>query len=297
MEASLPRVRRLAVSTRSFRRLALASALMLVVIVASGATVRLTGSGLGCEHWPGCQAGDPFPKSGVHSFVEFSNRIVSAFTILATLVTWLASLRAPGPRWTRWVAGGACLATLLQAPLGAITVYYKLNPWLVGTHLLLSMVVLALGVLVLLEAWNLRGERVPGYVRWFGALVGLSCGALLLSGVVSTAAGPHSGSVNVPRVWRFEPAVWVHVRATALFGITFLILLTWLGQRSRGHLRTAVALLGVLVVQMIVGEIQYRTHLPLGLVILHVTLSALVWAAAVVMVATLWRPMTPSTMS
>ena len=55
METSLPRLRRLAVSARTFRRLALASAVMLVVIVASGATVRLTGSGLGCEHWPGCR--------------------------------------------------------------------------------------------------------------------------------------------------------------------------------------------------------------------------------------------------
>ena len=264
---------------------------MLVVIVGSGATVRLTGSGLGCEHWPGCQAGDPFPKTGYHSFIEFSNRIVSAFAILATLVTWLASLRTAGlPRWTRWVAGAAFVGTLLQAPLGAITVHYKLNPWLVGSHLLLSMVVLALGVLVALEAWNVRGDPVPRYVAWFGGLVGVSCGALLLSGVLSTAAGPHSGSVDVPRVWRFEPAVYVHVRATAVFGLTFLVLLWWLGYNSRSHLRWALALLGVLVVQMIVGEIQYRTHLPIWLVILHVTLSALVWAAAVVVVATLWRP-------
>jgi len=264
---------------------------MLVVIVGSGATVRLTGSGLGCEHWPGCTAGDPFPKTGYHSFIEFSNRIVSAFAILATLVTWLASLRTQGlPRWVRWVAGGAFLGTLLQAPLGAITVHYKLNPWLVGSHLLLSMVVLALGVLVALEAWNVRGEPVPSYIGWLGALVGVAAGALLISGVLSTAAGPHSGSVNVPRVWRFEPAVYVHVRATAVFGLTFLVLLTWLGYNARGHLRRAFVLLGLLVVQMIVGEVQYRTHLPLGLVILHVTLAALVWAAAVVVVATLWRP-------
>jgi cytochrome c oxidase assembly protein subunit 15 len=296
MEASLPRVRRLAVSTRSFRRLALASAVMLVVIVGSGATVRLTGSGLGCEHWPGCSAGDPFPKTGYHSFIEFSNRVVSAFAILATLVTWLASLRTPGlSRWTRWVAGAAFVGTLLQAPLGAITVHYKLNPWLVGSHLLLSMVVLALGVLVALEAWNVRGAPVPRYVSWFGALVGVSCGALLLSGVLSTAAGPHSGSVDVPRVWRFEPAVYVHVRATAVFGVTVLILLWWLGYNSRSHLRWVLALLGVLAVQMVVGEIQYRTHLPIWLVILHVTLAALVWAAAVVVVATLWRPTTRMT--
>ena len=264
---------------------------MLVVIVASGATVRMTGSGLGCEHWPGCQAGDPFPKTGYHSFIEFSNRIVSAVAILATLVTWIASLRTPGlPRWTRWVAGAAFFGTLLQAPLGAITVHYKLNPWLVGSHLLLSMVVLALGVLVALEAWNLRGDPVPRYVRLFAGLVGVSCGALLLSGVLSTAAGPHSGSVDVPRVWRFEPAVYVHVRATAVFFVTVLVLLWWLGYHSRGHLRWVFTLLVVLAVQMVVGEIQYRTHLPIWLVILHVTLAALVWAAAVVVVATLWRP-------
>ena len=67
MDASLPRVGRLAVSEQLYRRLALASAVMLIVIVASGTTVRLTGSGLGCLHWPGCQAGDPFPKTGYHS--------------------------------------------------------------------------------------------------------------------------------------------------------------------------------------------------------------------------------------
>ena len=58
----------------------------LVLIVATGATVRLTGSGLGCQHWPGCQAGDPLPKKGYHSYVEFSNRVVAFFTVLTTLV-------------------------------------------------------------------------------------------------------------------------------------------------------------------------------------------------------------------
>jgi heme A synthase len=84
--------------------------------------------------------------------------------------------------------------------------------------------------------------------------------------------------------------VYVHVRATAIFGVTFLALLLWLSQRARGHLRNAFILLGLYVAQMIVGEVQYRTHLPMGLVILHVTLSAVIWAAAIVLVATMWRP-------
>jgi cytochrome c oxidase assembly protein subunit 15 len=291
MDLSLPRVRRFAVSMRTFRRLALTSAVMLVVIVASGATVRMTGSGLGCEHWPGCQAGDPFPKTGYHSYVEFSNRIVASVAIIATLATFLASLLAANvKRWTRWVAGLAFLGTLLQAPLGAITVYYKLNPWLVGSHFLLSIVVLTLGMLVALEAWNVRGEPVTATVRGLALTAGLACGALILSGITATAAGPHSGGVKVPRVWSFQPAVYVHVRATAVFAIAFALLVVLLGWRGSRHLRGALVVLGLLIAQMVVGEIQYRTHLPLGLVILHVTLSSIVWAATVVVVAGMWRP-------
>ncbi len=291
MEASLPRFRRLAISARSFRRLALANAVILVLIVASGATVRLTGSGLGCEHWPGCEAGDPFPNTGYHSYVEFSNRLESGFVIVVTLATFLASLRVPGlARWVRWVAGAAFVASLLQAPLGAITVHYKLNPYLVGSHFLLSIVALTFGILVALEAWNIRGEPVSRGPRWLAIAAGGACGALLLSGVLATAAGPHSGGTAVPRIWRLEPAVYVHVRATALFALTFASLMVWLSMRGSRHIRGALVVLGLLVVQMIVGEIQYRTHLPLGLVILHVTLAAVVWSATVVFVATLWRP-------
>jgi heme a synthase len=109
--------------------------------------------------------------------------------------------------------------------------------------------------------------------------------------VLATAAGPHSGSVGVPRVWKLQPAVWLHVRATAVFFTTFLVVIAWLGARmSQRHLRFALVLLGLLVVQMAIGEIQYRTQLPLGLVIAHVTMSAVVWAATVAFVATMWRP-------
>ena len=53
------------------------------------------------------------------------------------------------------------------------------------------------------------------------------------------------------------------------------------------------AVLGLLVVQMILGEIQYRTHLPWGLVLAHVGLAAAVWALLVAFVTVLWRPPQP----
>lgn len=61
--------------------------------------------------------------------------------------------------------------------------------------------------------------------------------------------------------------MYVHVRATAVFGIGFL-LVGWQLLRVRravpGVLRLAGVLLAVLVAQMLVGEIQYRNALPGG---------------------------------
>jgi heme A synthase len=94
----------------------------------------------------------------------------------------------------------------------------------------------------------------------------------------------------VRRLWSFQPAVYWHVRATAVFGLSFALLLVWLVRNHSRHTRGALVLLGVLAMQMIIGEVQYRTHLPWWLVIGHVTMAATVWAVAVAFVFGLWRP-------
>jgi heme a synthase len=277
------------VSPTRFRQLAVASAVMLLLIVATGATVRLTASGLGCEHWPGCQPGQPFPDKGYHSYVEFSNRVVAFFTIVTTLTAAVASIFARLRPRVKWLAWGVFAGTLAQAPLGAITVYYHLNPWLVITHLLLSLLVLGGGVLVALEAWGPPSLAVPQLVRW-GSLVPLAALAVLVvSGTIVTGSGPHPGGDDVRRLGAFADAIWLHVRATAVFGVTFLALLAWALQRRGWPLRGALAVLGLLLVQMTVGEIQYRTKLPWWLVLGHVTLAAAVWASAVAFVGSIWR--------
>jgi cytochrome c oxidase assembly protein subunit 15 len=296
--AAAARLRGLEVSHERFRRLAITSAVMLLVIVATGATVRLTASGLGCEHWPGCQPGDPFPRKGYHSYVEFSNRVVAFLTIVATLAAWVGSLLSPGVgRRVRWLAGGVFAGTLAQAPLGAITVYFDLNPWLVITHLLLSLVVLAGGVLVALSTYPSPRPAVPAWVRR-GSLVPLvALAALVVTGTIVTGSGPHPGGVDVRRLGAFADAIWLHVRATAVFGLTFLVLLGWAWRRRDRFgwvLRGALVLLGLLLAQMAVGEIQYRTKLPWWLVLVHVTMAGAVWGTAVALVASLWRSRTAS---
>jgi len=289
--SSLPRLRGFAVSARTFRLVALGNVCWLLVIVASGASVRLTDSGLGCLDWPGCSAGAFVPKNGFHSFVEFSNRIVSGVAVFITLGTWIVALLTRSARpWVRWVAGVAFLGTAAEAPLGKITVDHNLNPWLVATHFLLAIVVLGLGVLVVLEAWGVRSDVVPAWIRRTGLVLAAACAVLVVTGTLASAAGPHSGSVAVPRVWSFEPAVWLHVRATAVFAVSFVLLLTWVARHHLHQLRAGLVVAGVLAVQMVIGEVQYRNELPWWLVLIHVTLAAALWASTAVFVALLWRP-------
>jgi cytochrome c oxidase assembly protein subunit 15 len=289
--AARPRI--LEFTPERFRTLAVVAAGMLLLVVATGATVRLTASGLGCEHWPGCQPGDPFPKKGYHSYVEFSNRVVAFLTIVATLASWTWANLTPGVKpWLQGLAGWVFAGTLAQAPLGAITVYFHLNPWLVITHLLLSLTVLAGGIVVALQTFPRPPGTAPRLVAWGSVVPLIALGTLIVSGTVVTGSGPHPGGADVRRLGSFEPAIWLHVRATAVFGISFLALLVWTWrERARigWALRAGALVLTLLVAQMVVGEVQYRTALPWWLVLVHVTLAASVWGSAVALVALLWR--------
>jgi cytochrome c oxidase assembly protein subunit 15 len=290
-----------AVSAETFRRIAIVVAGLLILIVATGATVRLTASGLGCKHWPGCQGEQFLPAKGYHSYVEFSNRIVAFFTVLGTLALAVcAALTAELPRRGKVLAWLVFAGTLGQAPLGAITVYYDLNPWLVLTHLLLSLVVLGLAVLVVLEAARTvrgGGPPLPALARAGGALLLVSASVLLVAGTIVTGSGPHPGGEDVRRLGSFQPALDWHVRATAVFGIVFLALAVW-GWLNRARFRwlpaATAGLLVLLGMQMAVGELQYRNRLPWWLVLVHVTLAACVFAWTVGLVARLWRPVAPA---
>ena len=292
---------RLWLNPAAYRRVAWWGVVCLLLIVGTGATVRLTGSGLGCPHWPTCNAAHALPK-GYHSDIEFSNRVVSAVTVFSTLGLALAAWRTRGlSARGRWLATAVFAGTLAQAPLGAITVYYDLNPYLVISHLLLSLTVLALGVLTLGEASRLvRGTAValPALARAGGAALLAAVTVLVVSGTLATAAGRFpgsSGSTVVHRIWFFHSAVWLHVRAVAAFGIVFLALAGWGWLRRREFpwlVRACVVLLAILLAQMGIGELQYRTYgtVPWGVVVLHVTLAAALFAWTVGLAGRLWRP-------
>src|SRR3954452_1464744 len=95
-----------------FFRFAALELFALWVIVATGAAVRLTDSGLGCEHWPGCEAGHPLPAKDYHAFIEFGNRLVGGVTIILTLAVAIAARWTPLGRGAKRLALALFLGTL-----------------------------------------------------------------------------------------------------------------------------------------------------------------------------------------
>ena len=283
-------------SARRVRWLALATVVSLYLIVITGSLVRLTGSGLGCEGWPGCEEGAFFPEDDSHAFIEFGNRVFGIFPITFSLLTAWAARRLP--RWTFWTAVAVGALTLAEAPLGLATIRYDLPPEMVIVHFVVALLALAGAIVVLIEALNAeRGTaafEVPRELRVGGVLLAVACLALVGTGTLVTGAGPHSGDPDViERLWNLPDALYVHVRVTAVFGCVLLFVLGYIVARRSLAPRLfgfSLLLLAVVVLQMAVGELQWRLELPWGIVVVHVALAAAVWALTVALAAMLWLP-------
>ena len=72
----MPRRRVVARDAAEFELFARLLVLAMFLNIATGAFVRLTGSGLGCPDWPACE-GRPVPPFSYHPVIEFSNRAIA----------------------------------------------------------------------------------------------------------------------------------------------------------------------------------------------------------------------------
>jgi cytochrome c oxidase assembly protein subunit 15 len=298
---ALARLRAIVLSPAQIFPFVVAELAALWLIIGTGAAVRLTDSGLGCRHWPGCEEGHPLPAKNAHAFVEFGNRLVGAITIALTLLVWLAVRRTSGlPRWAPRLALGIFLGTLAQAPIGLLAIASDLRWPIVMLHLLLSIALLAAATVLALEVRSAVVGRtkplVPLELRRLGLAFVVAGFVLIVSGSLATAAGPHSGggaADKIDRFGRLQPVVYVHAMIVGIFLLTFLFSLGYLAARREDAPRLFAFGVGVfvlLLVQMGLGELQWRTHLPWGLVLLHVFLAATVWIGTVALATLFFRP-------
>ena len=298
---ALARLRGFVLSPTQFLPVALAQLGALWLIVVTGAAVRLTDSGLGCRHWPGCEKGHPLPAKNGHAYIEFGNRLFGAVTIAVALLAWLAARRAPAlSRRLVQLSLVIFLGTLLQAPIGLLAVASDLRWPIVVLHLLLSIALLAGATVLALEVRSVQVGRVdplvPLELRRLGLAFAAACFVLIVSGSLATAAGPHSGggkAQDIDRLGRLQPVVYVHAMVVGIFLCTFLFSLGYLGarrDRSPRLFALGATVFVVLLGQMGLGELQWRTHLPWGLVLVHVFLAATVWIGTVALATLFWRP-------
>ena len=259
----------------------------LVVIVVTGAAVRLTGSGLGCSDWPNCTSERFVPEREFHGLVEFINRMFTGVVSLAVIAAVLASLlRDPQRRDLSRLSWGLVIGVLAQIVLGGITVLSHLRPEVVMGHFLLSMVLVANAVVLHHRAGLDDGLVAARQMRrsldrsWSLALVALSSVVVVL-GTVVTAAGPHAGDEDVERlgvdlVWAARihgVSVWLLLGSIAWFAYT----------RSRAgspHRPTTVRLeqfVILVLAQGTIGYVQYFNDTPALLVGLHIVGACAVW--------------------
>lgn len=293
---------------RSFRRLAVASMVSVAVIVATGAAVRLTGSGLGCPDWPSCYRHQLTAQLSYHPLIEFGNRLVTVVLTIVLVVTFLGALRRrPYRRDLVWLSGALVGGVLAQAVLGGIVVYTKLNPYLVMLHFGLSMLMVAAAV-VLLHRCS-RDYRpgagtplVPRPIRLLSRGMVALLGIVIAAGTATTGAGPHSGGPQgdlQPRRLPVELRSMAELHAVLamlLVGVALALAVSLHALDVPERVRRAGRILtAVLVAQIAVGYVQYFTHLPALLVEVHVIgATSLVIGVVQFLLALTWHPPEPA---
>ena len=68
----------LTLSPRTYRRVVAVALALLCAIVVTGAAVRLSGSGLGCDDWPNCSQDQVFEFGNPNQTIEQVNRLFFA---------------------------------------------------------------------------------------------------------------------------------------------------------------------------------------------------------------------------
>lgn len=278
---------------RTVLRLAVLSLIGQTILVVTGGAVRLTSSGLGCPTWPRCTADSLVntPEMGLHGFIEFGNRLLTfaLAAVAAMMLVYLWNLRKER-RDLFLLALGLLASIPAQAIIGGITVLTQLNPWVVGLHFLVSMVLVVLATLLVNRAYGRTGRfrsiqlaPLPGVARPLMAAVALFSAVAVCLGVVVTGAGPHAGDADAPRN-NLDWDLFSHIHAVPAYLITagslVALYLVW-REKINGPFRSAVfLLLSVTVLQAVIGFSQYYNGIPALLVGTHMLGAALLMIAA-----------------
>ena len=259
-------------------------------LVVTGGAVRLTGSGLGCPTWPECTPGSytPVPHQAegqLHAWIEFGNRLLTfllLFTAVAALVlTVRLSKNLLNKKRLRVLALLQVVGIFGQGILGGITVLTDLNPIPVAGHYLLSIALIAGALSLRFEIVGYKEQAATPIVQLLIRLQLVLTIAVLIAGTVVTGSGPHAGDENSKR-FGFNTQIVSIIHADLVIALIVLVFITYLiaRQDSLGILPRLKLFILTILIQGVIGYVQYFTGLPELIVGFHLLGSTLVWIAA-----------------
>ena len=261
-------------------------------ITVTGAIVRVTGSGLGCDTWPMCHEGSLVPVEGVapwlHQTIEFGNRLL-AFVVAAAATAVLVAVTKAGRRTEiKTLAWISLLGVVLQAVLGGISVRLDLKWWSVAIHFLPSMVLVWVAATLYMRLAEPDGVeprvRYPRAVRGMVLAAAIALCFVLVTGTMVTGSGPHSGDSGAGMDGRLnlDTATLAYVHAACMY--TYLICtliavyLLRKGNAPKDAYQTSLVLVVLIVVQWAIGVTQFRLGVPRWTIPAHIGMSSLVVA-------------------
>lgn len=288
---------------KALRYLAFSSAGLAYGLVALGAFVRITGSGMGCgDDWPLCNGRLIPPLDDPATLIEYGHRLVAAglsVMVGAVGVLALAVRGAPGAAGPGGPTRPALLAVAIlitQVLLGAVTVWLELPPTAVVLHL-----GAALALLAALMVTGLRADPGPrraartipaGGRRWILAATVLT-GVVILMGGVTANLGAGPACLGFPlcsgAIWPagtesgLSHVHWTHrlLAYGLVIHLAILVLHLRAIEAPPRLLRTSFAALGIAALQIAVGAVMMLAFLPPVLRGLHAAVGTAVWIALV----------------
>lgn len=281
------------------RRLALATVVAAIILVAIGVLVRATGSGLGCPDWPTCDGG-VLPPGGKHPVIEMSHRLaataVGLMVIAVAVVAWRYYRHMPV---ILWVAVANVPLVGLQGLLGAVTVKRELPPEIVATHLLTAMLVLSATIVVAvgmyLEEPSVQARLRPltsaasrrlgqlglAAIAWLAVVMWVG-GYMTESGASSACGGwPACNGSVLPANDDQEIMHMLHryLAGVLVFFVSAFVVAAW---RARHEVRWAVVagagLGAIYALQVTVGALNVWYSFPDWLAVSHTVIATLAWA-------------------
>ncbi|MDO4908492.1 MAG: COX15/CtaA family protein [Corynebacterium sp.] len=258
------------------------------LIVCTGSIVRVTGSGLGCPTWPNCQADSLVPVPGarpaIHQAIEFGNRMLTFVLVALAIWVFVLVFRAGRRKEIKVYAIVQIVGIIVQAVIGGISVHLDLRWWAVALHFLPSMILVWCAALLWVridesDTDPRPTQLYPRPLQWLAALGAIALSAVLVTGTMTTGAGPHAGDDMAAQAGRLnvDIAEMAHIHAHFMYlylGLTIgLVIALYTVNTSLKARRIGYWLVACIIIQGAIGIIQYRWGIPSWTVPVHVGLS------------------------